>query len=190
MRPGDFSPGNHPRLARDRPGDRASMRPGDFSPGNRSRWCRPGSARWSRFNEAGGFLPRKPCIGSKAYGAAGTSFNEAGGFLPRKRVPRSPPANLRHRASMRPGDFSPGNTTPPEDPAVGDNPASMRPGDFSPGNWAADTSSEVTQGSFNEAGGFLPRKLRRGRCKQGWWKKLQGLQAFVWTRWSRPTPAG
>ena len=39
---------------------RASMRPGDFSPGNT---CRSRSTRgetWrTRFNEAGGFLPRK-----------------------------------------------------------------------------------------------------------------------------------
>ena len=41
-----------------------------------------------RFNEAGGFLPRKPGMSGKnrtgAVFAAG--FNEAGGFLPRKLI--------------------------------------------------------------------------------------------------------
>ena len=63
----------------------ASMRPGDFSPGNRPpRLTPPRRERAGGFNEAGGFLPRKPS--------------------------RTTAAKTRHeRASMRPGDFSPGN---------------------------------------------------------------------------------
>ena len=63
------------------------MRPEDFSPGNAA-----GAA------------------GARLRSAAG--FNEAGGFLPRKPAgdhPRRPP---HERASMRPEDFSPGNPTP------------------------------------------------------------------------------
>ena len=43
--------------------------------------------------------------------------------------------------------------------------ASMRPGDFSPGNLGASRLGGSLDRSFNEAGGFLPRKLRavRGR---------------------------
>ena len=36
----------------------------------------------------------------------------------------------------------------------------MRPGDFSPGNYAYSASGQPgLSSSFNEAGGFLPRKL-------------------------------
>ena len=38
----------------------------------------------------------------------------------------------------------------------------MRPGDFSPGNAADCAWSTRTAGGFNEAGGFLPRKLHEG----------------------------
>ena len=72
MRPGDFSPGNRHVaghglvLVCD-----ASMRPGDFSPGNMS-----GAGGWrrctARFNEAGGFLPRKPTAAGRG-GATSTS---------------------------------------------------------------------------------------------------------------------
>ena len=68
MRPEDFSPGNL-----DAGGyqtldvERASMRPEDFSPGNPA--PRPAPARSaSRFNEAGGFLPRKR--GCQTFGRA------------------------------------------------------------------------------------------------------------------------
>ena len=63
----------------------ASMRPGDFSPGNVALMIEPGPAGTSRFNEAGGFLPRKRRIDCSAVRAGSRSFNEAGGFLPRKR---------------------------------------------------------------------------------------------------------
>ena len=85
MRPGDFSPGN--AVVRERldgaVGQIASMRPGDFSPGNSSTAIAPSESRSGRFNEAGGFLPRKHrctdhCLTNLA------CFNEAGGFLPRK----------------------------------------------------------------------------------------------------------
>ena len=107
------------------------MRPGDFSPGNSPSGClRRASAG---FNEAGGFLPRKPCSGPPRTTRRLTCFNEAGGFLPRKH-PRGDDQPQDLCASMRPGDFSPGNprtkTCSPTRPAS----ASMRPGDFSPGN--------------------------------------------------------
>ena len=62
MRPGDFSPGNNVRVSQT-PIDKAmaSMRPGDFSPGNCSPRTTPsGGSPTPCFNEAGGFLPRKP----------------------------------------------------------------------------------------------------------------------------------
>ena len=62
MRPEDFSPGNPhggPGGRLQAHAIRASMRPEDFSPGNSWRG-RSGGRRGSRFNEAGGFLPRKP----------------------------------------------------------------------------------------------------------------------------------
>ena len=140
MRPGDFSPGNSascgaagmaaqpcfneaggflPRkraLAAAALADQrqASMRPGDFSPGN-SRRC-PGCRRAPAarcFNEAGGFLPRKPrrrAAASALSGRGRLGFNEAGGFLPRKPGGRERPlSDAGAAASMRPGDFSPGN---------------------------------------------------------------------------------
>ena len=141
MRPGDFSPGNHHnadgRLLRREP---ASMRPGDFSPGNRSvhgptlaTACRP------RFNEAGGFLPRKP--------AALGHLRRAAGEI---------------AASMRPGDFSPGNERRHRSSPRRLEHASMRPGDFSPGNRSVHgpTLATACRPRFNEAGGFLPRKPR------------------------------
>ena len=58
------------------------MRPEDFSPGNSARRCRPLGA---------------------------TRFNEAGGFLPRKRDQAHDARGVAEGASMRPEDFSPGN---------------------------------------------------------------------------------
>ena len=58
------------------------MRPGDFSPGN-----------WLSFAECSMSVD---------------CFNEAGGFLPRKPVPAAD-MHTENMASMRPGDFSPGN---------------------------------------------------------------------------------
>ena len=61
MRPEDFSPGNHGNAKRWRYVRReASMRPEDFSPGNRPARPRSRGRGGARFNEAGGFLPRKP----------------------------------------------------------------------------------------------------------------------------------
>ena len=61
---------------------------------------------------------------------------------------------------MRPGDFSPGNAEAFKAAFNELGAASMRPGDFSPGN--AETTrtlpAEAVRTSFNEAGGFLPRK--------------------------------
>ena len=59
---------------------------------------------------------------------------------------------------MRPEDFSPGNLERRRHERRGTQ-ASMRPEDFSPGN--ADVCQRVQSAalhSFNEAGGFLPRK--------------------------------
>ena len=61
----------------------ASMRPEDFSPGNSAASSHP--------------LPGAP------------GFNEAGGFLPRKPGVCHIPTNPNALASMRPEDFSPGN---------------------------------------------------------------------------------
>ena len=114
MRPGDFSPGNPSE--RDGSSHRcgfASMRPGDFSPGN------------------------PPIPGRRRSRQSALRFNEAGGFLPRKHGERGLRVTGETAASMRPGDFSPGNPLarnsgrPPIDAT-----ASMRPGDFSPGNSA------------------------------------------------------
>ena len=63
------------------------MRPGDFSPGNCI--CQRFEQRFrNRFNEAGGFLPRKPTTTTTPLRSAKPGFNEAGGFLPRKRLYR------------------------------------------------------------------------------------------------------
>ena len=136
MRPEDFSPGN-PRGAggRRRPFFAASMRPEDFSPGNRSRPRAAPDRTSPCFNEAGGFLPRKPTCCPTAWSSF-CGFNEAGGFLPRK-LPRRPvPERRRRRASMRPEDFSPGNNIETLIAGARAVRASMRPEDFSPGNRA------------------------------------------------------
>ena len=63
---------------------KASMRPEDFSPGNPVRIASSSASPITiRFNEAGGFLPRKPEMIAALRTALG--------------------------ASMRPEDFSPGN---------------------------------------------------------------------------------
>ena len=138
MRPGDFSPGNQglPEQVTAGAGD-ASMRPGDFSPGNLRHQRRHMTDREKRFNEAGGFLPRKR-LGTGRRRSRERGFNEAGGFLPRKLTPASD-CTLTLIASMRPGDFSPGNHELIVHEIYSLDAASMRPGDFSPGNaeqWA------------------------------------------------------
>ena len=83
MRPEDFSPGNPAvPLSGHRPAI-ASMRPEDFSPGNIASWIER-RADPHRFNEAGGFLPRKP------WATVVEQYSSK-------------------QASMRPEDFSPGN---------------------------------------------------------------------------------
>ena len=62
------------------------MRPGDFSPGNLPDLMAHQLAAMDSFNEAGGFLPRKPKAGERC-------------------------GDRACWASMRPGDFSPGNRT-------------------------------------------------------------------------------
>ena len=90
------------------------MRPGDFSPGNPSADQAARTVPHPRFNEAGGFLPRKLADQAPSGGVGGQSscFNEAGGFLPRKLTCGSCARTRFYRASMRPGDFSPGNWLP------------------------------------------------------------------------------
>ena len=70
-------------------------------------------------------------------------------------------------ASMRPGDFSPGNFHHVLVDFCYAFRASMRPGDFSPGNTVSSRQTILVdcQG-FNEAGGFLPRKLRESGPNQ------------------------
>ena len=88
----------------------ASMRPEDFSPGNSSPNTANRPDRHRRFNEAGGFLPRKLPEESSWYQVTASSgFNEAGGFLPRKHLADDPRHGAQNVASMRPEDFSPGN---------------------------------------------------------------------------------
>ena len=113
---------------------RASMRPGDFSPGN-VRCPSPRRHRSPRFNEAGGFLPRKPPRGRPRARTGLRCFNEAGGFLPRKHEAEVCDSAEVYGASMRPGDFSPGNRPP------------------------RCRQRARRRSRFNEAGGFLPRKL-------------------------------
>ena len=59
---------------------------------------------------------------------------------------------------MRPGDSSPGNAQMQKDTESLAALASMRPGDSSPGN-VCEVSPDPACSCFNEAGGFLPRKL-------------------------------
>ena len=86
-------------------------------------------------------------------------FNEAGGFLPRKLLGRRQPDQPQERASMRPEDFSPGNLDAGGYQTLDVERASMRPEDFSPGNPAPRPAPARSASRFNEAGGFLPRKL-------------------------------
>ena len=60
------------------------MRPEDFSPGNPTVLCDTEKKAVESFNEAGGFLPRKPATPHRG-------------------------DDQYQRASMRPEDFSPGN---------------------------------------------------------------------------------
>ena len=61
------------------------MRPGDFSPGNLDSTPVLQYPGETGFNEAGGFLPRKPTLRDPGeQRPQQTGFNEAGGFLPRK----------------------------------------------------------------------------------------------------------
>ena len=137
MRPGDFSPGNEDVKKKNTlTAASASMRPGDFSPGNRER------------------------DGGRRALSQRTGFNEAGGFLPRKPAERTRQDHVGVCASMRPGDFSPGNLRRRISCARSYRSASMRPGDFSPGNSLPVGRPRPTT-CFNEAGGFLPRKPRR-----------------------------
>ena len=84
------------------------MRPGDFSPGNRLVAVTIGGLD-ERFNEAGGFLPRKLTDPIRDGARRHRGFNEAGGFLPRKHGSTTFNIPDLRGASMRPGDFSPGN---------------------------------------------------------------------------------
>ena len=72
------------------------------------------------FNEAGGFLPRKPAQSTLSGPLSELRFNEAGGFLPRKPRAGECPAAGAPGASMRPGDFSPGNVPGIANYTVGD----------------------------------------------------------------------
>ena len=113
------------------------MRPGDFSPGNTAA------------------MARRPA-------RASTRFNEAGGFLPRKRVPHARRGHVRAHASMRPGDFSPGNGSVARQPQHVFTCASMRPGDFSPGNQARHELQERRGGerASMRPGDFSPGNVR------------------------------
>ena len=85
MRPGDFSPGN---VTNEAPLSRelnlASMRPGDFSPGNT---CETSHAHGSSIGASmrpGDFSPGNSLSDLATYLILSKGFNEAGGFLPRK----------------------------------------------------------------------------------------------------------
>ena len=83
------------------------MRPGDFSPGNFG-WPPSRRPGWTwRFNEAGGFLPRKPCGDSLGLRRRCACFNEAGGFLPRKHKVCEPRAVPALRGFNEAGGFLP-----------------------------------------------------------------------------------
>ena len=112
MRPEDFSPGNLSLRQRWRREWHclASMRPEDFSPGN----CRY-RLSVSAFSEVASMRPEDFSPGNmrtplRAHLAVDRRFNEAGGFLPRKRDPVGARGDdVAELASMRPEDFSPGN---------------------------------------------------------------------------------
>ena len=61
-------------------------------------------------------------------------------------------------ASMRPEDFSPGGASDIASRVMPVRPASMRPEDFSPGGNDNMPIPIAILPSFNEAGGFLPRR--------------------------------
>ena len=82
------------------------MRPGDFSPGNLRRSIRS-SRSDARFNEAGGFLPRKPIRLEVFVDVKHRRFNEAGGFLPRKPIRLEVFVDVKHRRFNEAGGFLP-----------------------------------------------------------------------------------
>ena len=88
------------------------MRPGDFSPGNAASRLAYVTKAIARFNEAGGFLPRKR---RRAYGMRvrhRSSFNEAGGFLPRKQEGSKLALTLRNVSFNEAGGFLPRKRAP------------------------------------------------------------------------------
>ena len=150
------------------------MRPGDFSPGNAAHSRRLRMV-YRRFNEAGGFLPRKHALLHAVSGASGVASMRPGDFSPGNTQEGENETNKTVSASMRPGDFSPGNSAGGGDEthAAGGG-ASMRPGDFSPGNFVSHREGGSLRIRFNEAGGFLPRKLRcDGSSKASFSRLLQ-----------------
>ena len=159
MRPGDFSPGN-PRSGRRRPRvlSCASMRPGDFSPGNAAPpgW-RGNLAAAAASMRPGDFSPGNGRQHNLMQFRDFFRFNEAGGFLPRKHRDRVAAAvDQESGASMRPGDFSPGNPRMHGGQGGPDQiPASMRPGDFSPGNVQAELPARGVDASMRP-GDFSP----------------------------------
>ena len=69
---------------------------------------------------------------------------------------------------MRPGDLPPGNHAADAiDVARDPRGVSMRPGDLPPGNTpGSSTTTTSSSTSFNEAGGFTPRKLAHTASKR------------------------
>ena len=119
------------------------MRPEDFSPGNVTFTATTVTISGTRFNEAGGFLPRKP--GAYRMGWC-----------------------YRSQASMRPEDFSPGNSHQHQ-ARTSDKPQSFNEaGGFLPRKLCSSpTCIPTTAAGFNEAGGFLPRKRTPSNSRQG-----------------------
>ena len=72
---------------------------------------RPYPRGFPRFNEAGGFLPRK-LGGSSPSGHLPTRFNEAGGFLPRKRRRWVTIASMAYPGFNEAGGFLPRKLRP------------------------------------------------------------------------------
>ena len=128
------------------------MRPEDFSPGNL--YANPDTlASQGRFNEAGGFLPRK---------------------LP---APQTQHA-LHDPASMRPEDFSPGNLCAYAVGVVGER-RFNEAGGFLPRKHGAIPGRRCGSPSFNEAGGFLPRKHKTLENSLHWWNGFNEAGGFL-----------
>ena len=163
MRPPDLSGGNWRPAQSSEQSCRASMRPPDLSGGNPQASCTVSPATW-RFNEAAGFIRRKPEKRPSDTPQPRTASMRPPDLSGGNPESSPEPTDRTWSASMRPPDLSGGNGTKPTRRITKTLPASMRPPDLSGGNPPARPARPPRRcSSFNEAAGFIRRKPRHRR---------------------------